>query len=226
MDHPRVNDILAGRATSAEEIKALTKDLKAALSFGTARKLLGTGLALWPDDVWMRQQLALCTYKDEELPPGDRFDDALSILEALDLRSPANANAETLGLAGAVYKRMWEYDGQIEHLWEALNFYRAANARDPAADKGYGGVNAAYILDVLAARARIGAKRAGAGPVEAEKLAAEATALRTKVEGELDDLERREPELRDQYWFGVTREVEEAGIDASHLPSAFTAAHM
>ena len=48
--------------------------------------------------------------------------DRLEIL----LRDPANRDAETLALGGAVYKRWWEYDGQMENLHLALNFYRAA----------------------------------------------------------------------------------------------------
>jgi len=205
MVNQRVNDILAGSATSADELRALTKALKDALEFRPARALLRIGLNLCPGDVWMQQQLALCTYKDEELPSNNRLDDAISILEGIDLRSETNTDAETLGLAGAVYKRKWEYDGQVEHLWEALNFYRAANTRDPVGDKGYGGVNAAYILNILAARARTGAKRASTEPVEAAKLEAEATALRQAVAEQLNDIERNQPTLRDQYWFAVTR---------------------
>src|SRR5437763_17067236 len=74
-------------------------------------------------------------------------------LEGIGLRDPAHTDPETLALGGAIYKRKWEYGGQIEHLYEALAFYRAAYERDPEADKGYSGVNAAYILDILSARA-------------------------------------------------------------------------
>src|SRR5262245_56598037 len=58
----------------------------------------------------LAQQLALVTYKDPDLPPDRKLDDALAILrQADDLRT--TKDQETLGLAGAIHKRRWELDG-------------------------------------------------------------------------------------------------------------------
>jgi hypothetical protein len=62
--------------------------------------------------IWIAQQKALCTYKDPSLPNDTRLQDALRILKAepcrLDLVSCRDT--ETLGLGGAIYKRLWEFD--------------------------------------------------------------------------------------------------------------------
>ena len=200
----RAKEILEGRETSLDEIKDLTKTLKGDLAFGVARKLLAKGREKYPEDVWIRQQLALCTYKDEELHPTSRFADALVILEEISLRNPSNTNAETLALGGAVYKRMWEYGGQLENLYEALSFYRAAHERNPEDDLGYGGVNAAYILQLLASRARVTAMRAGTPTVETQQLEQQAKALREDMLGRLLSLAEMDPGLKQQNWFVVT----------------------
>ena len=166
-----------------QQIKRQVGDLKSDLCFGEARKLLETAHIQYPQEVWIIQQLALCTYKDEELYPQHRLDKALELLESIGLRDSTNTNAETLALGGAVYKRMWEFSGQLEELYESLAFYRAANERNPQQDMGYGANNAAYILDLLAARAESMEKRNGLISREAPGFRAEARALRTRGPG-------------------------------------------
>ena len=86
------------------------------------------------------------------------------------MRSPDNKNSETLSLGGAIYKRKWRHSGQLEHLHEALFFYLEAYKRNPQQDMGYAGVNAAFILDLLADRLKIIAARSGSQVGEAERL--------------------------------------------------------
>ena len=203
------------------DLKKLVGALKGELEFGLARKVLTRARAERSDDVWVIQQLALCTYKDEEQLASTRFADALVLLEEVGLRNPnrtiegkiidPETLPETLGLGGGVYKRMWEHSGQLEHLHQALFFYRAAWERDPTADKeidkGYGGVNAAYILDLLAARATTIAVRAGTQPqdaTEALKLREEACALRKTMTEVIPILAEKDPDLVGQYWYNVT----------------------
>src|SRR5215510_15711045 len=109
----RAKEILQNEKAPMQELKNLAKELKGDLEFGLARRLLAKAREQDPQDVESSQQLALCTYKDEELLPASRFATALSLLEEIGLRDPQNTNPETLALGGAVYKRMWEYGGQI-----------------------------------------------------------------------------------------------------------------
>lgn len=195
---------------TVEDLKGLVKEMKGDLEFGPARKLLaharekGTAVDKRDKD-WTVQQLALCTYKDEERHPADRFAEALELLEQIGLRDANNQDSETLALGGAVYKRMWEYGGQLEYLYEALAFYRDAYERNPAQDMGYGGVNAAYMLDLLAARAASVAKRSNTKPLEAEELRQKARALRERMAEAIPRFaaERKE-DLTKQYWYAAT----------------------
>lgn len=142
------------------------------------------------DEVWIVQQLALCTYKNEEIPARKRLDQALALLEEIGLRNPSNKNTETLCLGGAVHKIKWQQFRQTEDLYESLSFYRTAFERNPQGDMGYGGVNAAFILDLLADRASSIARRSGTSSEskEASRFQEQAHELRQKMAKEIPDL--------------------------------------
>ncbi|MDE2388241.1 MAG: patatin-like phospholipase family protein [Betaproteobacteria bacterium] len=133
------------------------------------------------DEVWIVQQLALCTYKNEEIPARKRLDQAMALLEEIGLRNRSNKNTETLCLGGATHKYKWQQFGQAEDLQESLSFYLSAFERDPQQDMGYGGINAAFILDLLADRASRIACRSGTSTDEAEHLKKQASALRQQI---------------------------------------------
>ncbi|GAB4285606.1 MAG: hypothetical protein Kow0092_39590 [Deferrisomatales bacterium] len=193
-----------GPLPSEAELKALVEELKAAYAYGDAREVLERAVAERPADRWAAQQLALCTYKDEELDVRRRLARALELLDGVGLRDPALDEPEVLALGGAVYKRLWEQGGQMEHLYEALLFYRAAWTRAPDRDLGYGGINAAHLLDLLAARARSAARRAGTPEAEADALATEAARLRGEIRDRLCEAARENEALRSQYWYAAT----------------------
>lgn len=166
---------------SLDEIHVGVVALKGESNFTEARILLAQVLEEYPEDIWLTQQLALCTYKDKNLNPTAQQDKALKILETLDLRNDQNIDSETLALAGAIFKRKWEQKRQEKHLYDALAFYRAGYERNPIQDKGYGGVNAAYLLDILASRARAVAVRTQTSFQEANGFADQATDLRQNL---------------------------------------------
>jgi len=187
-----------------DDLTDLAEKLKNDLEFGVARKLLLKATHQEPGKVRLKQRLALCIYKDEELLPAKRFADALKVLEEIGLRDKDTRDTETLCLGGAVYKRMWEHGGQMEHLYESLFFYRAAHDRNPEQDLGYGGVNAAYILQILASRARAAARRSGTKDIEAQKYESQAAELRQAVIDELTRFLEGKPDLENENWFLVT----------------------
>lgn len=197
-------EAVSDRLPALEEIKEHVNQFKGELKYGKARKLLKKALGYYPEEKWVIQQLALCTYKDEELYPQHRLEKALELLESVGLRDASNRDSETLALGGAVYKRFWEFNGQLDHLYESLGFYRAAHERNPEQDMGYGGINAAYLLDVLAARTENLENRSGLKSKAAGKLRKEAMALRAKIKEQLLASLRKSPHLTDQYWFIVT----------------------
>jgi predicted acylesterase/phospholipase RssA len=173
------------------DVLGLVDKLQAAGEFGIARELLGKVRPALPatvpdaDRVRLAQAHALCTYKDNYLHTGDRYAGALVILESIGLRDEACRDKETLGQAGSIYKRLWEATGQLDHLFSALDFYRLAWHRDPEHDLGWGGVMAAYVLDLLAFREFCSATQAGRPLDRAAGLRAEARALRQTLREQL-----------------------------------------
>jgi predicted acylesterase/phospholipase RssA len=118
--------------------------------FGYARRLLGRVRRDGPDTELLRQQHAICTYKDLGLSAARRLDRALAIL-ADDRRLDQVTSAESLGIAGAIYKRRWEVDAKRADLEMALYCYEAGFALRDDPDRWYPGINAAFVADQLAA---------------------------------------------------------------------------
>jgi predicted acylesterase/phospholipase RssA len=202
--------ILSGNALSPGDALALTKRLKAERQFGYARRILALarlkGERSAAQGVLLGQQHALCTYKDPDLPAEQKLVRALKILEEVDNPDSGTAEQETLGIAGAIWKRRWEVDAQREHLERSLAYYTAGYERGIAADFGYTAINAAFVLDLIAAGdskvAAISRSTAEAAAARREK----ARDIRRQVVAALTAL-RAEPEGKKrsrQWWFMAT----------------------
>lgn len=147
----------------------LAMELKAAYRFRYARQLVSVARcgnvpayparALDSDGFTrlLRQQHALCTYKDPDLPIDVRLDRALAILgDGDDLAT--TTDSDTLGLAGAIWKRKWDFESVESHLQQSLSYFeRAYAAAMPATSlasalaAAYAGTNVAFVRDLLAA---------------------------------------------------------------------------
>lgn len=163
---------IGGTRLSVKQVDALWKACKTDEAFSHARRVLnrrrsGKNLLDHPDsgDVSadeLREQAALMTSKDPDLAASVRHDWALRILEP-DLE---RSSAETIGIAGGIWKRRWEFDGRISSLERSLQYYlapvsrgRAKGATDAEHDRdgrgvtakeGYPAINAACVCDLLA----------------------------------------------------------------------------
>src|SRR5687768_8844248 len=71
-----------------------------------------------PSDPYLNQQLALATYKCKQPDAPTSLARAKTILQTLDPQH--TTDAETLGLWGAVHKRLWEASGDRQALDEAI----------------------------------------------------------------------------------------------------------
>lgn len=108
---------------------------------------------------WLGQQRALCTYKDPSLPSETRLQDALTILEQqCGLNLTTCDDPETLGLGGAIYKRVWDVTRARAHLELARAYYRRGydvmlvSPGHKYFDSGaFTGVNVVYVCEMLAA---------------------------------------------------------------------------
>jgi len=98
-----------------------------------------------PEDPYIIQRLAVVTYKSKVPSAEEALKDARALLAIL---KPETSNdTETLGLWGAVHKRLWELTGDTSYLDEALRGYqRGFYLRNDY----YNGINFAYMLNVRA----------------------------------------------------------------------------
>ncbi|UNE80225.1 DUF4071 domain-containing protein [Pectobacterium versatile] len=91
-------------------------------NFSEAVKLWGKAESLVPNEIYFTQQHALAKYKSKEPSEISSLTDALKIIEKLDPDNETN-DPETLGLTGAIYKRMWHVTDDFECLKRAVNYY-------------------------------------------------------------------------------------------------------
>jgi hypothetical protein len=101
-----------------------------------------------PEDPYIIQRLALVTYKSKHPNPQAALEEARELLKTLN---PETSNdTETLGLWGAVHKRLWDVTADPEYLNEAVRGYeRGFYLRNDY----YNGINLAYLLNIRAANA-------------------------------------------------------------------------
>ncbi len=188
-----------------------------------ARELLTQLHERTPNDVRVVQRLARNTYRDEDLLPAKRFAEALELLRSigLDELRPALADAsatasrvETLGLAGAIYKRMWEISGQLDPLQRSLDYYRRGWELAPGPDGSWCGVNTVFALEALASRERhvFARDRAADAPrvatPELARIEGELARLRAALKAALDELLANSPQKADHWSYLTLAEVE------------------
>lgn len=162
----RAREVLRGVDIPLADLRVLAGALKDQQAFNLARKLVYRArrhpefLHLSADDQRrLGQQHALYTYKDPDLAADARLERALEILTEVD--DPAHSiNQETLGLAGAIFKRKWQVGGQRRDLESSLAFYcRGHNLG--TGDEGWNAINTAFVLELLAREDATVARLAG-----------------------------------------------------------------
>jgi predicted acylesterase/phospholipase RssA len=222
----RAKLILQGADATLAELMKLGNDLKSDTSFGYGWKIFARARRK-PEvekdaelNLKLAQKQAVCTYKDPDLPADQRLNRAFEILQrADDLKT--TTNQETLGLAGSINKRTWELDGQKQHLERSLAFYRRGHELGVATDdNGYTGINAAFVLDLLAEQEEEEANDAYAPSMTAPARRLEARQMRKDIAEQLTK-KAEQPEgagLKQQWWFVCT--VAEAYLGQQLYPQA------
>src|SRR5262249_35998677 len=121
--------------------------------------------------------------------------------EAIEQREEViYAHQETFGIAGAIHKRWWQVDTQVRHSVKAQELYEKGwrlAQRWPAPgipDQGYTGINAAFVLDLLAQQVPDDLDRVAQRKQNAQK-------IRTKIRARLTALPESK---RNDWWTLVT----------------------
>jgi predicted acylesterase/phospholipase RssA len=209
MDVERATEVLSsGKGAEPSELLELATSLKEHKEMGHARRLLMLACERVKQnehpDLYVKifQQAAHCTYNDADLPVEWKLDRAEEILsKACDLAH--TDDPETLGIAGGIFKRRWQLDGKQQNLERAFLYYLkgyaqgapsharadvlAYLAQNPGVslnatrDYGYAGVNAAFLLDVLAVQELREAERVGLPAKTANLRREQARSIREEI---------------------------------------------
>lgn len=113
--------------------------------FPSAIKMWKKACVAAPTEHYFIQQYALATYKAKLPSEAAALSDALSIIEPLSIEGESN-DPETLGLMGAIYKRMWLVNSDVEFLKRAISFYSKGYS---IRNNYYTGENYAHCLDMM-----------------------------------------------------------------------------
>ena len=173
-----------GRGRSAVEALALAREFQCQRRWRLARQILEESDALPDLDPAarraVRQQRAVCTYKDRELRLVPALEQGLAVLASCGEDLATTRDPETLGIAGAIHKRMWEVSGRRQHLLAALGFYLRGAECAEGRDQGYNAINAAYVLDAVADLDERSARAAGLPDLEPSRRRAQASELTSR----------------------------------------------
>lgn len=161
--------IIRGQQTfNKSELNKLIKELEQYDQFAYATEVLlvrmkmdeARGSTIVIEDY---ELLAKFIYKDHSLPSSFKFKKALQELTSHE-NLFTTKRCETLGLAGAIYKRKWQFDHQYNNLELAHHYYQRGffqwkefikeskenNTVSDNDDKGYNAINYAYINELMA----------------------------------------------------------------------------
>src|SRR5215510_6894443 len=209
----RTRAALAQATTKAEKaalehpLAALMKtarDARARGDFRSMRDVLRGVRAVQGDkaDPYIIQQLAFATYKSSDPDATAALLESKTILIPLDPH--ASSDPETLGLWGAIHKRLYEMkelslQDHVEALTAAIRAYQKGFYLK---DDYYNGINFAFLLDCRAAE--LGGEDAIADRVEARRVRERVVEickqlLADGIKGEDEDKRKKE-----EYWVRAT----------------------
>jgi predicted acylesterase/phospholipase RssA len=157
-------DFLSGsKDLKFKEADALWRNLKRSDQLSLARRVLARlrqGKLSEEGEVggvpiadFLCREEAILTSKDPDLSANIRHDKALKLLTkrfSFITNETQPGDAETLAIAGSIYKRRWNDLGQLKDLIAAAAFYRRGAECDMGVD-AYPHIMAAFVEDLLAA---------------------------------------------------------------------------
>jgi hypothetical protein len=149
---------------SISDLMTSYREAKADSEWGSAMRALKRLIEKRPNDPYFQQQLALATYKSKKPDPVTALLAARDILDKL--HPHATTDPETLGLWGAIHKRLFELKGDAADLEESIWAYEKGFY---VKNDHYNGINLAFMLNVRAASTP-DPRAASADVVQAERI--------------------------------------------------------
>ena len=201
IDPPTISEdeykkIIGELAEQERHIFAITEKAKEKMEtddFVEASDLWRKASELFPNEPFFMQQHALCRYKSKSPTESTALTDALTIIHKLDVNGDTN-DPETLGIAGAINRRLFQLNGEIEYLKRAIDFYgKGFKVRSDY----YNGENYAFCLNLKAADEQ--------NQDEKTYLRIEAKKTREKIVHDLESIPKEDLEGRpDEKWIYAT----------------------
>jgi hypothetical protein len=128
-----------------EDFRKAKAEVKKPIDWMPVIRFLKALQKMQPNDPYIIQQLALATYKSEMPDKIQALRKAKDIL--MPLAPPTSSDAETVGLWGAVHKRLWEESKEKADLDQGIRAYERGYFFK---NDHYNGINLAFLLDVRA----------------------------------------------------------------------------
>lgn len=183
---------------TTSELVEMFQEAKAASNWAGAVSALKRLVKRRPNDPYIRQQLALATYKSKKPSVIEALNEGRKILE--ELQPHTSTDPETLGLWGAVHKRLFEETRDAAAVDEAIwahekGFY--------VRNDYYNGINLAFVLNMRASVAKE-PREAGADVVLAERIRRQVLAICQKLlEKDIKD-DQGKVDRHETFWVKAT----------------------
>ena len=151
------------------DMVSLIEDLKAQAKFSYAAMLIERLLSSDASNDELLLNLSLCIYKDTDLPAAIKYDKALEYLGRVKTKGNDKVLCAKYAQYGAIYKRMWQSEGNLQFLDTALLNYKkgyelwkislkecdfpgskSLEINHASNDNGYNAINYAFCLDLFA----------------------------------------------------------------------------
>ena len=197
----------AEKAALEQPLAALMKtarDARARGDFRSMRDVLRGVHAVQGEkaDPYIVQQLAFATYKSDDPDPKSALLESKAILSKLDPQ--ASSDPETLGLWGAIHKRLYEMkelssQDYVEVLTAAIRSYQKGFY---LRNDYYNGINFAFLLDCRAAE--VGGEDAIADRVQARRVRERVVGICTQLLAEGIRGESEHKKSEEEYWVRAT----------------------
>lgn len=150
IDDSEYEAVIADVVQSEKSLYAITelaKEKRKRSEFSDAAELWKMASEMVANEDYFIQQHALCTYKSKKPSELMALTNAFGIIENLLIDGTSN-DPETLGICGAINKRIWESSKDVEYLKKSAEFYEKGYAIN---GNFYTGENFAECLDILGA---------------------------------------------------------------------------
>lgn len=145
-EYQRIIEDLAQQERHIFAISEQARSKMASEQFTEASDLWKKASEILPNESYYLQQYALCRYKSKTPTEAIALTDALTIIHKLDVNGDTN-DPETLGIAGAINRRLYQLNNETEYLDRAIELYgKGFKVRSDY----YNGENYAFCLNLKA----------------------------------------------------------------------------